>query len=47
MDAFGPEWKSMDTGLVTLELGRSTTWRIRLELFNPPVVSAANIPLPD
>jgi hypothetical protein len=34
----------MDTGLVTLEPGRSTTWQVRLELFDPPAVSTANIP---
>jgi aldose 1-epimerase len=44
MDPFGPEWNSMDTGLVTLEPGRPTTWHVRLELFDPPAVSTANIP---
>jgi aldose 1-epimerase len=39
MDAFGPEWKGMDTGLVTLKPRESTTWHVRLELFDPPVVS--------
>ena len=37
MDAFGPEWKGMDTGLVTLKPGQSTEWHVRLELFDPPV----------
>jgi galactose mutarotase-like enzyme len=46
MDAFGPEWKSMDTGLVTLQPGQSTTWHVRLELFDPTAVSPANIPPP-
>jgi len=36
MDAFGAEWKDMDTGLVTLEPHESTTWHVRLELFDPP-----------
>jgi galactose mutarotase-like enzyme len=38
MDAFGAEWKGMDTGLVTLEPHASTTWHVRLELFDPPRV---------
>ena len=36
MDAFGAEWKDMDTGLVTLKPHESTTWHVRLELFDPP-----------
>jgi aldose 1-epimerase len=36
MDPFGPEWKDMDTGLVTLKPGESTQWHVRLELFDPP-----------
>jgi galactose mutarotase-like enzyme len=36
MDAFGAEWKGMDTGLVTLEPHESTAWHVRLELFDPP-----------
>ena len=36
MDAFGAEWKGMDTGLVTLQPHESTTWHVRLELFDPP-----------
>jgi galactose mutarotase-like enzyme len=39
MDAFGPEWRDMDTGLVTLKPGGSTEWHVRLELFDPPAVS--------
>ena len=39
MDAFGAEWKGMDTGLVTLKPHASTTWHVRLELFDPPQVS--------
>ncbi|MEI9967373.1 MAG: aldose 1-epimerase [Terracidiphilus sp.] len=35
MDAFGAEWKGMDTGLVTLEPHASTSWHVRLELFDP------------
>lgn len=38
MDAFGPEWHGMDTGLVTLKPGESTEWHVRLELFDPPAV---------
>jgi aldose 1-epimerase len=38
MDPFGPEWKDMDTGLVTLQPGESTEWRVRLELFDPPAM---------
>jgi galactose mutarotase-like enzyme len=38
MDAFGPEWRDMDTGLVTLKPGESTEWHVRLELFDPPAV---------
>jgi aldose 1-epimerase len=41
MDAFGPEWKGMDTGLVTLKPSESTTWHVRLELFDPPTLSGA------
>jgi galactose mutarotase-like enzyme len=39
MDAFGAEWKDMDTGLVTLKPHASTTWHVRLELFDPPQIS--------
>jgi aldose 1-epimerase len=42
MDAFGAEWKGMDTGLVTLKPRASTTWHVRLELFDPPQVSTDN-----
>ena len=38
MDPFGPEWKDMDTGLVTLKPGESTEWHVRLELFAPPAI---------
>jgi aldose 1-epimerase len=38
MDPFGPQWKGMDTGLVTLKPGTSTEWHVRLELFDPPAV---------
>jgi aldose 1-epimerase len=36
MDALGPQWHGMDTGMVTLNPSQSTTWHIRLELFTPP-----------
>jgi aldose 1-epimerase len=38
MDPFGPEWKDMDTGLVTLKPGESSEWHVRLELFDPPTI---------
>jgi len=41
MDAFGPEWKGMDTGMVTLDPGKSTNWHVRLELFDPPRTTSA------
>lgn len=44
MDPFGPEWKSTDTGLLTLEPGESATWHVRLELFDPPSAPDASIP---
>jgi aldose 1-epimerase len=34
-DPFGKEWKSMDTGMVTLKPGESVTWHVRLALFTP------------
>jgi galactose mutarotase-like enzyme len=34
-DPFGAEWKGMDTGMVTLKPGKSTTWHVRLKLFTP------------
>ena len=34
-DPFGKEWKGMDTGMVTLKPGQSTTWHVRLKLFTP------------
>ncbi len=40
MDAFGAEWNGMDTGMVTLKPHESTTWHVRLELFDPPQVSS-------
>jgi len=42
MDAFGAEWKGMDTGLVTLNPHQSTTWHVRLELFDPPRITTDN-----
>lgn len=35
VDPFGKEWKEMNTGMVTLHPGQSTTWEIRLRLLNP------------
>jgi aldose 1-epimerase len=35
VDPFGKEWNGMDTGMVRLHPGQSTTWEIRLRLFAP------------
>ncbi len=35
VDPFGKEWGAMDTGMVTLEPRQSTTWHVRLGLFDP------------
>lgn len=35
IDPFGKEWKGMNTGMVTLHPGQSTTWEVRLHLFTP------------
>lgn len=40
-DPFGKEWHGMDTGMVTLEPGKSVTWKVRLKLFVPPATAAA------
>lgn len=32
---FGPEWKGADTGMVMLEPGQATTYRVSLEVFTP------------
>lgn len=34
-DPFSKIWKGMDTGMVTLKPGDSTTWKVRLQLFTP------------
>ncbi len=34
-DPFSKLWNGMDTGMVTLTPGQSTTWKVRLQLFNP------------
>jgi aldose 1-epimerase len=34
-DPFGKEWGSMNTGMVTLEPGKSVAWHVRLGLFQP------------
>jgi aldose 1-epimerase len=39
VDPFGKEWKGMDTGMVTLHPGQSTTWEVRLRLLNPDASS--------
>jgi aldose 1-epimerase len=39
VDPFGKEWNGMDTGMVTLHPGRSTTWEVRLQLISPDASS--------
>lgn len=39
VDPFGKEWNGMDTGMVTLHPGRSTTWEVRLRLLSPDASS--------
>jgi aldose 1-epimerase len=39
VDPFGKEWKGMDTGMVTLHPGESTTWKLLLHLFTPAIDS--------
>ncbi|MGC2163156.1 MAG: aldose 1-epimerase [Silvibacterium sp.] len=34
-DPFGKEWHGMNTGMITLEPGKSVTWHVRLALFTP------------
>lgn len=34
-DPFGSEWHGMDTGMVTVEPGKSVDWKTRLQLFQP------------
>ena len=34
-DPFGKEWGNMNTGMVTLEPGKSVEWHVRLALFQP------------
>ncbi len=34
-DPFGKQWNGMDTGLVRLKPGQSTTWHVRLKVFVP------------
>ena len=33
-DPFGREWEKEDTGIVVLQPGESTQWKIRLEIFS-------------
>jgi galactose mutarotase-like enzyme len=40
-DPFGKEWNGMDTGMVTLQPGKSVTWKVQLELFTPPPAAPA------
>jgi aldose 1-epimerase len=39
VDPFGKQWKGMDTGMVTLHPGESTSWKLRLRLFTPAIGS--------
>ena len=34
-DPFGREWHGMDTGMVTVQPGKSVTWKTQLQLFQP------------
>jgi galactose mutarotase-like enzyme len=34
-DPFGKEWGSMNTGMVTLDPGKTTEWHVRLALYQP------------
>jgi aldose 1-epimerase len=34
-DPFGPEWKGADTGMVILQPGERTRYKVRVELFSP------------
>jgi galactose mutarotase-like enzyme len=36
VDPFGKEWHGVNTGMVTLQPGQSTTWHVQLHLFTPP-----------
>lgn len=40
-DPFGKEWHGMNTGMVTLQPGKSVTWKVRLQMFVPPPPSTA------
>ncbi len=41
-DPFGREWgKDKDSGMVTLQPGDSTEWKVRLELFTPSGIGSA------
>jgi galactose mutarotase-like enzyme len=40
-DPFGKEWHGMDTGMVTLQPGKSVTWHVRVQLFQPSKTAAA------
>lgn len=34
-DPFGKEWEGQDTGMATVEPGRTVTWKVSLQLFQP------------
>ncbi len=42
-DPLGHEWKSMNSGLVTLEPGDTVAWHVRLELFKPRALRAPKL----
>ena len=41
-DPFSAVWKGMNTGMVTLAPGQSTTWHVRLRLFTPAATRPLN-----
>ena len=40
-DPFGKEWHGLNTGMVTLQPGKSVTWHVRVKLFQPSKEKAA------
>lgn len=46
-DPFGNVWHGMDTGMVTLAPGQSTTWKTQLQLFQPADEMVGQAPHPN
>lgn len=46
-DPFGSEWRGIDTGMVTLAPGQSTTWKTQLQLFQPADDMVGQAPHPN